>query len=235
MTELCDIDEDEYAPYPPAFSPPTPGRIQSQTLPLHLNDSFNLSNLSNLSDELIYYDAVSHFDNVPPPSDLVLSCSVCGLSNGALALLNPCSHPLCSACLTSALNIVGEKDMECAVCNVKVDDFKLQNYKGPSSGTPSPAPSTMERPGGAYNDSFTFASDVLDGSFEDFVDRAQGASTPVAGTRSIRKSKSDERVVLRIDNVPWVCLLSILGSVYSSDLLNRTSLLLQLPRGSNIP
>ncbi|THH32550.1 hypothetical protein EUX98_g1634 [Antrodiella citrinella] len=203
-SDLCDIDEDEFAPYPPAFSPPTPGCIQSRTLPLHLSDSFNFSNISGLSDEFSYYDAVSHFDHVPPPPpEPVLSCSVCGLSNGALALLNPCSHPLCSACLTSALNIVGEKDMECAVCNVKVDDFKLQNYKGPSSGTSNPAPPPMEMPHGAYND-FTFASGILEGSFEDFVDRAQGASTPVAGARTDTKStKPDEHVVLRIDNVPW--------------------------------
>lgn len=212
VSELCDIEEDEYAPYPPAFSPSTPGRIQSQTLPLHLNDPFNLSNLSNLSDNISYYDAVSHFDDMmmpPPASEPTLSCSVCGLSNGALALLDPCAHPLCSACLTSALNIVGEKDMQCAVCNMKVDDFKLQNYKG-VSGRPE-----MEKPGNAYNDSFTFAPGILEDSFEDFIDRAQGASTPVAGTRSSRKSmKPDERVVLRIDNVPWVCPI-IVSIVYS--------------------
>lgn len=58
----------------------------------------------------------------PAPTD----CSVCLLSNPAsLAILQPCKHPLCSTCLTSALNIVGEKDMECAVCKRKVADFKL--------------------------------------------------------------------------------------------------------------
>lgn len=53
-------------------------------------------------------------------------CSVCLASHPrTLAVLIPCKHPLCSACLTSALNIVGEKDMECAVCRGKVQDFKL--------------------------------------------------------------------------------------------------------------
>ena len=53
-------------------------------------------------------------------------CSVCLASHPrTLAVLIPCEHPLCSACLTSALNIVGEKDMECAVCRGKVEDFKL--------------------------------------------------------------------------------------------------------------
>ncbi|TCD68741.1 hypothetical protein EIP91_009887 [Steccherinum ochraceum] len=205
VSELCDIEEDEFVPYPPAFSPATPGRIQSQTLPLHLNDSFGFNNLSNISDEVSYYDAVSHFDHAPLPlPEPTLACSVCGTSNGALALLNPCAHPLCSACLTSALNIVGEKDMECAVCNVKVDDFKLQNYKGPSSGVSHPVVPPMENFNDAYMDSFSFAPGVLESSFAEFVDRAQGASTPVAGNRAEKKSaKPDERVVLRIDNVPW--------------------------------
>ncbi|RDB30252.1 hypothetical protein Hypma_007304 [Hypsizygus marmoreus] len=53
-------------------------------------------------------------------------CSVCLAPHPrTLAVLVPCGHPLCSACLTSALNIVGEKDMECAVCRGKVADFKL--------------------------------------------------------------------------------------------------------------
>jgi hypothetical protein len=56
------------------------------------------------------------------PSD----CSVCLASRpSSLAILQPCKHPLCSACLTSALNIVGEKDMRCAVCKQSVADFKL--------------------------------------------------------------------------------------------------------------
>ena len=56
------------------------------------------------------------------PSD----CSVCLASRpSSLAVLQPCKHPLCSACLTSALNIVGEKDMQCAVCKQSVADFKL--------------------------------------------------------------------------------------------------------------
>ncbi|KAG6873625.1 hypothetical protein C0995_013556 [Termitomyces sp. Mi166 len=59
-------------------------------------------------------------------------CSVCLASSPrTLAVLAPCRHPLCSACLTSALNIVGEKDMECAVCRAKVVDFKLISGGGP--------------------------------------------------------------------------------------------------------
>jgi hypothetical protein len=43
----------------------------------------------------------------------------------SLAILQPCGHPLCSTRLTSALNIVGEKDMGCAVCKQGVADFRL--------------------------------------------------------------------------------------------------------------
>ncbi|KAF4581686.1 hypothetical protein EYR40_002698 [Pleurotus pulmonarius] len=90
-------------------------------------------------------------------------CSVCHRSAGAsvmdrprsisslssaslsLAILSPCTHPLCSACLTSALNIVGEKDMECAVCKKAVSSFKLVNIAtesstGPPFASPSPSP-----------------------------------------------------------------------------------------------
>ncbi|KAI0076516.1 hypothetical protein K474DRAFT_1708111 [Panus rudis PR-1116 ss-1] len=196
-TELCDIDEDEYDPYPQVF--PTVG---SQTLPLAFQDSFDLS---NISESVPYYDNLSaEFEEIKPLAspEVPLACSVCGLANGALALLEPCHHPLCSACLTSALNIVGEKDMQCAVCNAKVDDFKLQNFKGIPTVDPEvkynrSTPVSID----AYNQPFDF----YDEGFDDFIDRAQGASTPVAGVRSAgrKPSKGNERVVLRIDNVPW--------------------------------
>ncbi|KAG7446812.1 uncharacterized protein BT62DRAFT_1075568 [Guyanagaster necrorhizus] len=69
---------------------------------------------------------------VPEPPSNPVSCSVCSRHNPPrLAILVPCNHPLCSACLTSALNIVGEKDMECAVCKNSVEDFKLISGSGP--------------------------------------------------------------------------------------------------------
>ncbi|KAK0438324.1 uncharacterized protein EV420DRAFT_1585821, partial [Desarmillaria tabescens] len=70
---------------------------------------------------------------VPEPQSNPVSCSVCSRHNPPrLAILVPCNHPLCSACLTSALNIVGEKDMECAVCKNGVEDFKLISGSGPA-------------------------------------------------------------------------------------------------------
>ncbi|KAL0571896.1 hypothetical protein V5O48_010071 [Marasmius crinis-equi] len=64
------------------------------------------------------------------------SCVVCSRSNlTRLAILSPCGHPLCSACLTSALNIVGEKDMECASCKKEVVDFKLVSNDSASAAS----------------------------------------------------------------------------------------------------
>ncbi|KAK0445125.1 hypothetical protein EV421DRAFT_1797689 [Armillaria borealis] len=74
---------------------------------------------------------------VPEPQSNPVSCSVCSRHNPPrLAILVPCNHPLCSACLTSALNIVGEKDMECAVCKNSVEDFKLISGSGPAEKKP---------------------------------------------------------------------------------------------------
>ncbi|KAI0764886.1 hypothetical protein C8Q74DRAFT_1006674 [Fomes fomentarius] len=215
-SELYDIDEDDYAPYPQMFSPPA----HSQTLPLSLNDPFNTSNislsaLSTLSEPVQFYETPQFF---PPPQPRKTpasssNCSVCGLAKGSLAVLKPCGHPLCSTCLTSALNIVGEKDMECAMCHAKVDDFTL--CKGsPESGVSLNSESKLQRiieeiedsgigllpcafNGEGVGDVGLFDEDEL------FMDRAQGASTPVASQPAFTHSKHPERVVLRIDNVPW--------------------------------
>lgn len=113
--------------------------------------------------------------------------------------------------------------MECAVCNVKVNDFKLQNFKGVPGGDAASAASTLpferlspvmdvneERL--AYMQSNPFLPSVLEDGFDEFIDRAQGASTPVGGARASPRSGSatEERVVLRIDNVPWVSVLRVL-------------------------
>lgn len=91
--------------------------------------------------------------------------------------------------------------MECAVCKAKVVDFKLQKM-----GDISPIQSdTMDIDSSPSDHSFGLLPSVLDGGFDDFIDRAQGASTPVARAFSAaNSSKVDGNVVLRIDNVPWV-------------------------------
>ena len=82
-----------------------------------------------------------------PPIDPHSECLVCLAPRpSTLAILQPCLHPLCSTCLTSALNIVGEKDMECAVCKRAVADFKLVVGSGKAS------------PGGQLDSSFEKAN-----------------------------------------------------------------------------
>ncbi|KAI0372029.1 hypothetical protein BV20DRAFT_940669 [Pilatotrama ljubarskyi] len=216
-SELYDIDEDDYAVYSEAFNPPA----HSQTLPLTFHDPFNNSNLSisaiaNMSEPVQLYETPQYFP--PPPRKAPASptnCSVCGLAKGSLAILKPCSHPLCSACLTSALNIVGEKDMECAMCHLKVDDFTLSKTSfdvNSSMNSESRLHRIIEECSeiedfdsgiGLLPSAFGGRKEDI-GLFEDdpeFMDRAQGASTPVGGMHAARANS--ERVVLRIDNVPW--------------------------------
>ncbi|KAI0088830.1 hypothetical protein BDY19DRAFT_149916 [Irpex rosettiformis] len=202
VSELCDIDEDEYMPYIEDLSSPTASRIQSQTLPLHFQDPFDMSDVSEMYQEMHSLPVLPTFEPPHAPSRQSApsspACSVCGSSSGSLAVLDPCTHPLCSGCLTSALNIVGEKDMECAVCKAKVNDFKLEKLCLPSE---VPARASSQNGGG------TFFSEPLESGFQDFIDRAQGSSTPVmevkGGRQQGNSARSGERAVLRIDNVPW--------------------------------
>ncbi|KAH9852557.1 hypothetical protein C2E23DRAFT_826126 [Lenzites betulinus] len=222
MSELYDIDEDDYAVYSEAFSPP----LHSQTLPLTFNDPFNASNLSvsaiaNMSEPVQLYETPQYFPPLPRKAPAQpANCSVCGLTKGSLAILKPCSHPLCSACLTSALNIVGEKDMECAMCHMKVDDFSLCK----ASSSPSAAmtsESRLQRIIEECSEIEEFDSGIgllpsafggrqgdemgLFGDDDGFMDGIQDASTPARRTIPLGNPPvvSCEHVVLRIDNVPW--------------------------------
>ena len=101
-------------PYPTTTFVPMPRPtlpFQSPMPQLQLNERpFSSSNAQPLISE------------PSPPTD----CSVCLASlPPTLVILHPCRHPLCSGCLTNSLNIVGEKDMVCAVCKQGVADFKL--------------------------------------------------------------------------------------------------------------
>ncbi|TFY76946.1 hypothetical protein EWM64_g7067 [Hericium alpestre] len=216
-TNLFDIDEDEYAPYP-SFSP-----TQPRTLPLALNDPFDDPqgpigfSLSATAESLHISQGqgspqsspfassrtsmfgTSQFQSSPfgpaiPASQDILAeepapaspsvCSVCGLAPSSLAVLDPCSHVLCSACLTSALNIVGEKDMECAVCKAGVSNFMLRSTSSSQGSSPS-GPR---------------------GGFGTIGGEAGRAGTPTGAARrqaAVSSGRAGETPVLRIDNVPW--------------------------------
>lgn len=102
--------------------------------------------------------------------------------------------------------------MECAVCKLKVDNFTLQPTQ---RDIPQPTPDKILYPTFEEFDSgIGLLPSAFNGNtpqrnsgfteYDDFMDRAQGASTPVAERRSPILGKAEEAVVLRIDNVPWV-------------------------------
>ncbi|TRM60319.1 hypothetical protein BD626DRAFT_549656 [Schizophyllum amplum] len=131
------------------------------------------------------------------------SCSVCSRSNtSTLAVLSPCNHPLCSACLTSALNIVGEKDMECAVCKKPVADFKLVTIPRADSGRQKKE-DTHAKGKSFFDPLFSSPGSVasgytgLESAFE------MGLSLEATTSSPPRVRKKQDNVVLRIDNVPW--------------------------------
>jgi hypothetical protein len=106
QSDLFDIDENSYVPYPSSLS-----HTEPLALPLCLNDPFDQSDVS--FEDMDYphgtQTAVSRNLELLAPE---LCCSFCGsLGPSSLAELEPYSHLLCSACLTSALNIVSEKDI----------------------------------------------------------------------------------------------------------------------------
>ncbi|KAH7922714.1 hypothetical protein BV22DRAFT_1131223 [Leucogyrophana mollusca] len=223
-TELFDIEENAFEPYPQSFS-------SSPSHPIILQDPFHGPGLSTITESVQqhFHDprAVMRPD-ATATSFSVSSCSVCGRSGDQIAILEPCSHPLCSACLTSALNIVGEKDMECAVCHKPVENFHLQ---APSSADeraspPVPAPRRPSPRGLAFADATTsplqrrsYRPDggLLPSAFETNVigslmsqlsmfDPPLDSSTPIlapAPVYSQQPIRPGDNIVLRIDNVPW--------------------------------
>ena len=225
--ELFDIDEDfgvgGGGGYPYEFgghefgSPTRPGLGRSQGL--GLNDPFfplplPLPNVERGSDTYPYsqsqslsspYTLKTQPSSKPTAESPVLyplpdACSVCGrtsTSNAGCpkAVLIPCAHPLCSACLTSALNIVGEKDMQCSVCKCGVEDFRLVDGWGGVGAAHVEKESGQKARGEK-------------GMLEFFEDvRARSSPPPVKAMGVVVGGAEEvvENVVLRIDNVPWVC------------------------------
>lgn len=104
------------------------------------------------------------------------------------------------------------------MCHAKVDDFTLSK-SSPDIGAPTTSESKLQRiieecaeieefDSGIGLLPSTFSGLGDGGLFDDdeiFMDRAQGASTPIAGLQGpLAGNRAPGRVVLRIDNVPWV-------------------------------
>ena len=209
-----------YAPHEPAFAYSLPKRPYLQAHPAAPKQYRSFSapvQLPSANPFLRDSAPVLGKANTPSaPSASPTDCSVCLASYPpSLAVLQPCAHPLCSACLTSALNIVGEKDMQCAVCNRKVADFKLVSIRKPAGEGlsiphhPSPlaASPVIAKSFGGGPDFGNLPSQDLDGAFDFGFDPSDiRASTPKLEHQASRgvTASGSQSVVLRIDNVPWV-------------------------------
>ncbi|KAJ3969107.1 hypothetical protein EV361DRAFT_951752 [Lentinula raphanica] len=163
----------------------------------------------------------------PDATETPKCCSICARKPPALtrlAILTPCGHALCPACLTSALNIVGEKDMECAGCRAKVADFKLISIASDDPLTEQTGSSVKAHEKKENHDMILGNSteiDTFDLSSMDepnfFNDDNLRASTPPPKAKGMRRvsapaaepmpvqgaENDGDPVVLRIDNVPW--------------------------------
>lgn len=175
------------------FSP-----IQRMAIPLALNDPFDRNGLDDMTFPRIPAPALYPFERPNDPLKTDDSCSVCGQTSSSLAVLDPCSHVLCSACLTSALNIVGEKDMECAVCKIGVAAFHLRSSGAKGASPPNTAHGASQHGNFGTNDA--------DGPFGHFNFFNVPETTSSHGFGGVRHTpaRPGELPVLRIDNVPWV-------------------------------
>lgn len=210
-TELFDIDENAFEPYPQSFS--------SAAQTLVLQDPFNGSGLSTITESVPLHlqNSCSEMFNVSSAKSSHTACSVCGCAGDRMAVLVPCKHLLCSACMTSALNIVGEKDIHCAVCKAFVNDFELQTV--PDEDISSSIISQRRLPvvpdiasSPLQQRSLRGEPALLPSSFDSkplpslmstmsFCDPPMRHASPFAIAPQVQRA---ENVVLRIDNVPWV-------------------------------
>ncbi|KAL4078131.1 hypothetical protein V8B97DRAFT_2003368 [Scleroderma yunnanense] len=208
-TELFDIDENAFEPYPQTFS--------AATQPLALQDPFHGSILSTIVENLPHSIPTSYPDMYTNVKPFVPTCLVCGRSGGRLVIIDPCKHAHCNACFTSALNIVGEKDMECAVCKASVVNFAFHTPSDYETVKPSASP----RPSHFSAVFDVAASPIQPRSFRghpptcpnvphlnplpsllsamSFYDNTCDLS-PTGFSSPLQKG---ENIVLRIDNVPW--------------------------------
>ena len=219
-TELFDIDENAFEPYPQSFS----AAAQS----LVLQDPFSSSPLSTIA-ETFPQPLSPPFPNmgVNAAANFVPSCLVCGRSGDRLVIIEPCKHAHCNACFTSALNIVGEKDMECAVCKALVVSFAFRHVADYETVKPSvncqpnhfPAlfdvTASPTLPCSLRKDSHTSPNTLHSKPLPSLMSTMSlydntydlGLSNPV---------RKGENIVLRIDNVPWVSIVFSLSLCRSS-------------------
>ncbi|KAI6165900.1 hypothetical protein EDD17DRAFT_1774494 [Pisolithus thermaeus] len=194
--ELFDIDENAPEPYPQSFS------TASQSL--ILQDPFDACLLSTIPESLpkdfcpAYPDMQINATTKPACS----SCLVCGRPGGRLVVIEPCKHPHCNACFTSALNIVGEKDMECAVCKTSVLNFAFHTSNQTTAFFDNATSPLQQRSSRDYSFSPSVSNPKPLPSLMSAMS-FYGSSHDVSPIGLSPLTQKVENIVLRIDNVPW--------------------------------
>ena len=129
-------------------------------------------------------------------SNNVATCAACNRALSSAALLSPCSHLVCSPCLTGCLNAAGEKGMACMACKMPISTFQLTSVVVSASGSVLPVPQTLAASVAAAAQEASLSAPL----FEPTVLPAP----QVQPVNSLGASDSEAACVLRIDNVPWV-------------------------------
>ncbi|OCB89126.1 hypothetical protein A7U60_g3725 [Sanghuangporus baumii] len=188
--------------------------------------------------------AVSNTDiNNEEPNDNM--CSVCSAVSSPLSVLDPCGHLACSSCLTSSLNIVGEKDMSCATCDKPVRNFKLLTPLKIAVSIPKES-ENADSPNKNSEEEENEAIRLLPSVMEDLsINRDDKANQEIASVGSSSQKNSptpkvhsiDNRIrdvaVLRIDNVPWDVTPTSLNEFFSPFAVVRAHVLLD-PKGKTL-
>ncbi|KAL5476813.1 hypothetical protein ACEPAI_2999 [Sanghuangporus weigelae] len=181
-------------------------------------------------------------DNEAPNENM---CSVCSAVSSPLSFLDPCGHLVCSSCLTSSLNIVGEKDMSCATCDKPVRNFRLLTPLKIAASIPKES-ENADRSNTNSEEEENEAIRLLPSAMEDFsISRDVKANQEIASIEDASQKNSptptvhsiDKRVrdvaVLRIDNVPWDVTPTSLNEFFSPFAVFRVHVLLD-PKGKTL-
>ncbi|TDL24593.1 hypothetical protein BD410DRAFT_827106 [Rickenella mellea] len=201
--------------------------------------------------------------STPPTTNAAQSCALCNTPStlSALSSLVPCAHVVCSSCLTGALNIVGEKDLRCVVCEEVVRDFRMLGGFGRGAAAAVKDTQTQTKEGeegekinegqekwdeemeegngekergelkGEEKEKMSYKDAVLPK-----VVPAPAPAAPVvveAKKGDVDVKATDELAVLRIDNVPWDITPPRLVAFFAPHPVVRAHVLLD-PRGKTL-
>ncbi|EJD05485.1 uncharacterized protein FOMMEDRAFT_165895 [Fomitiporia mediterranea MF3/22] len=213
------VDEDEDDEFEDDGLPAAPKRSRARTQSVP-----SLPTIASVSDVTIQENLAENM------------CSVCSATSSPLSVLVPCEHLICSSCLTSSLNIVGEKDMRCATCDKSVEDFRLLSplkidaqtiEETERCNTNSDLAIIRDEP---MNQLLPSAIENLslvdsDGKKQTCSDQAMQNKGAAPVVSPITKDNSN-LAVLRIDNVPWDVTPASLSEFFSPHAVVRAHVLL---------